>query len=130
MTPGKHPKEHIQYSKHGESLKSAILEYNVLQASRMTCARCLRLVIRGVVILFLQTMVHKCYHLNVHKYLSFCVNKLGIRAKCVGRLIVYYGQYFFFVLILWLLTEFLVTFLCWLLNTTKFLSNLSWHSSN
>jgi hypothetical protein len=24
LTPGKHPKEHIQYSKHGESLKSRI----------------------------------------------------------------------------------------------------------
>jgi hypothetical protein len=33
MTPGKYPKEHIQYSKHGESLKSTRMQSFALRIS-------------------------------------------------------------------------------------------------
>jgi hypothetical protein len=36
MTPGKYPKEHIQYSKHGESLKSTTyFSFAVIDFSRL-----------------------------------------------------------------------------------------------
>jgi hypothetical protein len=32
LTPGKYPKEHMQYSKHGESLKSSKTKMTVINA--------------------------------------------------------------------------------------------------
>jgi hypothetical protein len=72
LTPGKYPKEHIQYAKHGESLKSRISMFNFVKHVFLLLCLCIITVMYVVQYILFHCVVVYCLCVNV-----YCITVTG-----------------------------------------------------